>query len=108
MDDSDHLPGDLLHEVIQLYGALIVGQAGIVYAVRAHGSPALRQAVARAYCLIFWLTTGVLLKALLLGSSFNVWAYSNAALFAFLALAYTYYAFAAPQEARRSRQSHLV
>ena len=79
---------------IQLYGSLIVGQSILVYTLRnqlftPRNKPSrdLRQGVCLAYCVVFALSTALVLKAQLAGVM-NVAASVNSVLFVSLAGAY--------------------
>lgn len=83
--------------MIQLYGALIFGQAVIVHVVEEFGTPAVVRGVCRAYCIIFTTTLLVMAKAMLFGSSFAPSAVANLALFALMAAGYAYCAVVPPR-----------
>eukprot|EP00499_Haloplacidia_sp_CaronLabIsolate_P006700 CAMPEP_0196771368 /NCGR_PEP_ID=MMETSP1104-20130614/1648_1 /TAXON_ID=33652 /ORGANISM="Cafeteria sp., Strain Caron Lab Isolate" /LENGTH=144 /DNA_ID=CAMNT_0042141487 /DNA_START=31 /DNA_END=465 /DNA_ORIENTATION=+ len=94
---TDDVTASLLHEVIQLYGALIFGQAVIVHVVDELGTPSVVRGTCRAYCVIFSATSVIMGKAMLFGSAFVPSAIVNLALFVLMAIGYGYCAAVPPK-----------
>ena len=86
------------HLVIRLYGALVLGQAHIVYSARAITEPLVRRALVQAYAVVFGLMTAALLRASLTeGGSFSpAFAVANISAFATLTAVYAYFAVLQP------------
>lgn len=82
------------HEVIRLYGALILGQAWITWRARAISDAHTRRALIQAYFGVFLLTTLALLRAQLTpGGNLSAANWINIALFAGLTAGYGHFAF---------------
>eukprot|EP00929_Paragymnodinium_shiwhaense_P093682 TRINITY_DN53905_c0_g1_i1.p2 TRINITY_DN53905_c0_g1~~TRINITY_DN53905_c0_g1_i1.p2 ORF type:complete len:161 (-),score=25.88 TRINITY_DN53905_c0_g1_i1:262-744(-) len=86
----------LTHIVIRIYGALIVGQAVIVWNVRKCNDATIRRAIVQAYCIVFTLTATVLLRAHLTDDGFHPLNLLNIFIFALLAAFYGWFCMQPP------------
>ena len=86
------------HLVIRLYGALVLGQAHIVYSARSISEPLVRRALVQAYAGVFGLMTVALLRATLTeGGSFSpLFAGANIRAFGALSALYSFFALLQP------------
>jgi hypothetical protein len=85
------------HVCIRLYGALILGQAPIVWHIRKTESASVRRGVVQAYTLVFTLTTLALVRAILTDDHWHLLAWLNVVLFGGLAAAYGFFSFILPE-----------
>jgi len=86
----------ITHVVIRLYGALILGQAFIVWHIRKSGDGEVRRGLVRAYFVVFVLTTLVLVRSHLTDDHWNVFNCFNILMFASLASFYGWFSFVSP------------
>ena len=86
------------HLVIRLFGALVLGQAHIVFSARGIAEPLVRRALVQAYAGVFALMTAALLRATLTeGGGFSpLFSAINIISFAALTIAYGWFAFYQP------------
>ena len=86
------------HLVIRLYGALVLGQAHIVFSARSISEPLVRRALVQAYAGVFGLMTVALLRATLTeGGSFSpLFAGANILAFGALSALYSFFALLQP------------
>lgn len=86
----------ITHVVIRLYGALILGQAFVVWAVRQSADGYVRRGIVRAYCLVFVLTLLVLLRSHLTDDHWRWHNWANILMFAGLAAFYGWFYYFSP------------
>eukprot|EP00930_Biecheleria_cincta_P039071 TRINITY_DN26875_c0_g1_i1.p1 TRINITY_DN26875_c0_g1~~TRINITY_DN26875_c0_g1_i1.p1 ORF type:complete len:163 (+),score=21.39 TRINITY_DN26875_c0_g1_i1:19-507(+) len=86
----------ITHVIIRIYGALIVGQAIIVWQVKQTDDGALRRGVVKAYFVVFTLTFLALLRAHLTDSTWHVINWLNILLFGALAAFYGWFSWVNP------------
>jgi len=87
--DEQHMR--LMHMVVRLYGALILGQAPIAWVVRSSTDAGVRRGVAQAYFFVFVATALVLVKALLMEDFWRPSGWLNVLLFGGLATSYGWF-----------------
>ena len=81
----------ITHVVIRLYGALIIGQAFVVWVVRQSADGHVRRGIVRAYCLVFVLTLLVLLRSHFTDDHWRWHNWANIILFGALAAFYGWF-----------------
>lgn len=86
----------ITHVVIRLYGALIVGQAFIVWHIRDSPDGNVRKGIVRAYFVAFSLTALVLLRSHFTDAHWHWYNWANISLFSFLAAFYGWFCFCSP------------
>mmetsp|Transcript_234 Transcript_234/g.791 ORF Transcript_234/g.791 Transcript_234/m.791 type:complete len:162 (+) Transcript_234:94-579(+) len=96
------------HVVIRLYGALIFSQSFIVWQVRRTQDLELRQAVVRAYCIMFMLSSVVLLRAHITEEHWHPLNWLNLLVFMGLTAAYSYFVWAMPMKFFESPEKSIA
>mmetsp|Transcript_58760 Transcript_58760/g.140033 ORF Transcript_58760/g.140033 Transcript_58760/m.140033 type:complete len:161 (+) Transcript_58760:117-599(+) len=86
------------HVVIRLYGALIFAQTFIVWQVRQCQDLAMRQGIVRAYFVMFFVSTIVLMRAHFTEEHWHPLNWLNLVCFFALAVAYAYFNWAMPMK----------
>eukprot|EP00446_Apocalathium_sp_SHHI-4_P015335 CAMPEP_0177199948 /NCGR_PEP_ID=MMETSP0367-20130122/25951_1 /TAXON_ID=447022 ORGANISM="Scrippsiella hangoei-like, Strain SHHI-4" /NCGR_SAMPLE_ID=MMETSP0367 /ASSEMBLY_ACC=CAM_ASM_000362 /LENGTH=194 /DNA_ID=CAMNT_0018648341 /DNA_START=58 /DNA_END=643 /DNA_ORIENTATION=- len=86
----------LTHVIIRLYGALILGQAFIVWHVRHTADGAMRRGIVRAYFVVFSITSLVLLRSHLTDQTWHMSNWVNVLLFTGLAIFYGWFYWFSP------------